>query len=511
MLWKRYANVSFPAVLWYNISKEHERWKPVKQLIHRICALAIALILCLAIPAELPALAETEVSAAEGSTALPLAEASPAATEIPPLHSDATSVPSAEPLLPSETMPPQLEPAPEATPEPVPEINPEEQPQATQSPLPLPIEFENSEITIGYKEKVSGALKLKHGVVAVRYTSSDPKIVRVDELTGEIYGAKRGTAEITAEAESGETARCIITVAKEPSRITLSSDRKTIGVGEEFHFTAKFSTNAHSHTLRISSGDKKVLQVEDGRVYAVGKGSARITVKTYNGKSTTLKVTVKPAPESVSFPQERYILGVGEEFQLAAVLSPGSAGTCRYFGGNESGSVDSEGRVTAYVAGEFTAMVETHNGCTASCIIEVRPAPQSIAFPADSIEIGVKENIEGALVPQLDEGSAGSVSFKSSNTKILKVDAKSGKLTGVAVGKAVVTAASYNGLEAQCEIIVRKAPSKVTLSVPQKTVSVGQVLTPSVALSSKSCGAWKISSGKTSVVAVRECTSPGNR
>ena len=405
-----------------------------------------------------------------------------------------------ESFQPAETAPPQAG----ATPEHDPETEPPEQPEATQSPLPLPVEFESAEIKIGYKEKVSGALRLKHDIAAVRYISSDPKIVRVDEHTGEIYGAKRGTAEIIAEAENGDTARCSVTVAKEPSRITLSAERKTIGVGEELHFTAKFSTNAHSHTLRISSGDKKVLRVENGRVFAVGKGSARITVKTYNGKSTTLKVTVKPAPESVSFPQERYVLGIGEEIQLAAVLNSGSAGTCRYSGGNGSGSVDPEGRVTGHAIGEFTATVETHNGCTAACVIEVRPAPQSIALPVDSLEIGVKENIEGALIPQFDEGSAGSVSFKSSNTKILKVDAESGKLTGVATGKATVTVTSYNGLEACCEVTVRKAPSKVTLSVPQKTVSVGQVLTPAVKLSSGSCGAWKLTSSKPGVVAVED-------
>ena len=59
---------------------------------------------------------------------------------------------------------------------------------------------------------------------------------------------------------------------------------------------AKVKGNFGCNTFRYASNKKKVAKVDkkSGKVTAVGKGTAVITVKTYNGKAkATLKVTVK--------------------------------------------------------------------------------------------------------------------------------------------------------------------------------------------------------------------------
>jgi len=62
--------------------------------------------------------------------------------------------------------------------------------------------------------------------------------------------------------------------------------------GKTFHIKAKFPKNAYSYKLKYTSNKKKIAEVNDkGIVKAKKKGTAVITVKTYNGKKA--KVTIK--------------------------------------------------------------------------------------------------------------------------------------------------------------------------------------------------------------------------
>ena len=61
-----------------------------------------------------------------------------------------------------------------------------------------------------------------------------------------------------------------------------------------FKITAKVPSGSASYHFKYSSSNKKVARVnKNGKVTAVKKGTAIITVKTYNNKRATLKITVR--------------------------------------------------------------------------------------------------------------------------------------------------------------------------------------------------------------------------
>ena len=99
---------------------------------------------------------------------------------------------------------------------------------------------------------------------------------------GKITAKKTGSSRITIQSSNGKTAAVQITVKKKPGKIKLNAKTKTIPKG-----TA-------SHKLTYSSNRKSVATVSStGKITARKKGTAIITVKTYNGKKAKMKIIVK--------------------------------------------------------------------------------------------------------------------------------------------------------------------------------------------------------------------------
>ena len=147
-------------------------------------------------------------------------------------------------------------------------------------------------ITIGQGEKVSLKASVKpEGISqAVEWTTSKKSVVMVKD--GKITGKKPGKSVITAKAADGITKSCTVTVKKKPGKITLKQKQKNLKKGKTYRIKVKFPKNTYSYKLTYSSSKKKVATVsKDGVVKAKKKGTAVITVKTFNGKKA--KVTIK--------------------------------------------------------------------------------------------------------------------------------------------------------------------------------------------------------------------------
>lgn len=117
---------------------------------------------------------------------------------------------------------------------------------------------------------------------------------------GKITASKKktGTATITAKTSNGKTAKVKVTVKKKPTKITITYPKKksvTLKKGKTLKLKTKVTpSKAASYKITYKSSKKKVASVSDkGVVKALKKGTATITVKTYNGKSAKVKVTVK--------------------------------------------------------------------------------------------------------------------------------------------------------------------------------------------------------------------------
>lgn len=224
---------------------------------------------------------------------------------------DKTNVtPSATPVPPAET------PVASVTPGAIssePPASTTEPPSATSTPgtsaIPVPtgspvinharIKISRNSVTLGRNEdyklgvSISGnssSLSVKN----IKYTSSNNKVAVVDSA-GVVTAKAAGTAVITAFMDRAEPARIEIIVKKAPSKIKLAApSHKKIKRGNTFKITAKVPAGSASYHFKYSSSNKKVARVnKNGKVTAVKKGTAIITVKTYNNKRATIKITVR--------------------------------------------------------------------------------------------------------------------------------------------------------------------------------------------------------------------------
>lgn len=130
----------------------------------------------------------------------------------------------------------------------------------------------------------------------VTWSSSNTKVVTVDS-NGKVKAVAQGSATITAKTANGKTATCKITVSqyKVITKITLNKTTLTLneGASQTLKVTPTPATGVNTAWTWSSSNTKVVTVDSAGKVKAVGKGTATITVKSNNGKQATCKVTVK--------------------------------------------------------------------------------------------------------------------------------------------------------------------------------------------------------------------------
>lgn len=127
----------------------------------------------------------------------------------------------------------------------------------------------------------------------------------------------------------------------------------------------------------------------------------------------------------------------------------------------------------------------------------------TLRLSATKLTIGVGEKCD-RLTATLT-GSDQAVTWSSDDKKIVKVNAKTGLLTGVATGTTIVRA-SAAGLVKQCKVTVGNAPEKVTLSKTALTLSVGQTFALKATLPSGTGSTLTYSTNRKKVAAVDAIT-----
>ena len=280
-------------------------------------------------PQKPEATQKPEVTKAPEETMAPEPTSKPEATKTPEQTSrpEATKTPeqTAKPeatKTPEQTAKPEVTKTPEQTAKPeatkVPE--PTSKPEATKAPEPTKIpETTNKPAETGKPEETKRPIEVKSVLVAANKltiglgekvqleaavyprNASDRKLtykvsnsnVSVSK-NGKITGKKRGTCKITVSASNGKKAVVKVSVKKKPKKITLNARNKTLKVGKKFKIKARLPKGTASQTLTYVSNKRAIADVSpDGKVTAKKRGSAVITVKTYNGKKASLKIQVK--------------------------------------------------------------------------------------------------------------------------------------------------------------------------------------------------------------------------
>ena len=137
----------------------------------------------------------------------------------------------------------------------------------------------------------------------VTWQSSDEKVATVDE-NGKVTAVGNGTAAINATSVSGSytaTVSVTVKIPMEIQKLTIEAEKETLTkIGESTELKVKIEPeNADLQKLIWKSDNEKVAIVnENGKVTAVGNGTAEITVTTEDGKITaSIMITVKVPDE----------------------------------------------------------------------------------------------------------------------------------------------------------------------------------------------------------------------
>lgn len=133
----------------------------------------------------------------------------------------------------------------------------------------------------------------KNATDKVTWSSSNKKVATVDK-NGVVTAVKKGTVTITAKTSGGKKATCKVTVKVPATKVKLNKTKATVAKGRTLTLKATMTPSSSTDKLTWTSSNKKVATVDkNGKVKALKKGTATITVKTASGKKATCKITVK--------------------------------------------------------------------------------------------------------------------------------------------------------------------------------------------------------------------------
>ena len=307
---------------------------------------------------------------------------------------------------------------------------------------------------------------------SVTWSSSNSRVATVSG--GRVTAVSSGSATITAQfttAGRSYSASCQVSVST--SGITLSRySISSLYVGESETISA--TTSPSGQSVSWSSSNTRVATVSNGRITAVGAGSATITASfSYNGSaySETCSVTVREV--SVSLSQSSLTMTAGDTESLSATVSPSGTSASWTSSNTDVATVSSSGRVTAVSDGSATITAEiTVNGrsYTDTCRVTVEEPSIRLSSSSLSLNVGDSETLSASVTP-----SGTSVSWSSSNTNVATVSS-SGRINAVASGSSTITASiSYGGRDysVSCNVSVEAASIGVSVEVYESRMTVG--------------------------------------
>ena len=161
-------------------------------------------------------------------------------------------------------------------------------------------------------------------------------------------------------------------------------------------------------------------------------------------------------------------MDIGKREKLTATIYPASVPTDELKWNSSNAAVaniiEVGGADQAYITakGAGTAQITLSYGTKvmAACQVTVKgkqtaAASYKISLNVTSLPMQVKKSTKALKVTSLQAGDSIKV-WKSSNSKVVKVDRRTGKLTALRKGTAVITVTSQKGAKASCKIKVQK-------------------------------------------------------
>lgn len=201
-------------------------------------------------------------------------------------------------------------------------------------------------------------------------TAVGPGTATVTITCGE--AVRECTVICTAEAETTAPVQTTQTEPAAPAGLTLDqTDVSFFSEGEAFTLRAALGDTSLSGSQVVwTSSDSGVASVKNGKVTAVGKGTATITAE-YDGKKASCVVRCRFQDTSWTASASDVTLAVGEHFRLTVTNGSGETADAIWTMSTE-GIVSVDGTaVTARAEGTVT-LSTTVDGVTLQCIVRVK-------------------------------------------------------------------------------------------------------------------------------------------
>ena len=249
-----------------------------------------------------------------------------------------------------------------------------------------------------------------------------------------------------------------------PKSVKFNKNGITLGVGESYTLITTIE-NGDISQVAFTTSDRKVATVDNnGKITAVGTGTATITANTYNGLKAQCKVTVKKLANSIKLDKTSITLGIGEQYDFSSYVPSGTAAYFRSYYSDDPNIAfvqKAGGLMTAKKAGTTTVRCKMPNGTEATCNVTVKPLATSLKLNASEIVLYIGQSFD--LNSSIPKGTAAYYRlYSSNNSKIATATRAGGIVKGISVGRTTVTCTLNNGKKAICDVYVVPKAKKIS-------------------------------------------------
>ncbi len=248
--------------------------------------------------------------------------------------------------------------------------------------------------------------------------------------------------------------------------LTLDHPALMVDRGTEMEFTADiYPEDASIRDVIWSSDAPSVVSVDgNGRIKAHEKGSAYITARTVDGSGVMANcmVIVNPMASRIKLDQTELALGIGQSAALSAEVLPEDCEDRDVVWSvvGSAASVSKTGVVTGEKAGSAVVTASSTDGrVKAECRVSVSYAPVAVSIRLNEEEFTINRgeafHLEADVRPyEADQ----TVIWSTSDDSVVSVS-RSGIITGLLEGRAVITAETGDGrLKKECAVTVTEKP-----------------------------------------------------
>lgn len=315
------------------------------------------------------------------------------------------------------------------------------------------LKLSKSKLTISRTQSVTLTAKASPSKAvdkSVTWAVQDPSIATVDE-NGVVTGVAPGKTTVMAVSTSGVYKTCKVTVKPlAVAKVTLSQTAATLKSGDTLQLSCTLAPeNADDLRVRWSSSKSSVASVdpETGLVTARKNGTAYITCKSISGKTAKCKITVQAITPVLD--RSKLTMIMGESFTIPVTFSPATADEIpvKWTTSKPSvAAVNAQGVITAMSPGTATITVTAISGKKDTCKVTVKPVlvtDVQLSNPYGDFAVGGRYKLDVSFEPE--NATKQTVTWKSSNKKIAKVNATTGEIICLKPGQVTIMATTTDG------------------------------------------------------------------